>query len=247
MIRKARKAAQAPLFAASIDLIEDQVAAALAEVLAIIESLGIDSTALLSESGLAEALNTAVLSDVEEWIEEMLARFASPVEAAIGSGFASGLLSLDLDLEYLVDDVVLSAIETINARATSFPQTIAGKIDDAIFRGIRGDETTAQLVARVEGVAPSLLPWKAEQIARTSGGGGFTTGRHKSFKDADIRAKIWRSVLSGKSRRQAHISMHGEEVKMDEIFSNGLRYPRDPESSDAGQIINCECFLEPVV
>lgn len=246
VIRKARLAAQAPVFAASIDLIDDQVAAALSEVLAIIDSLGIDLNAVLSESGLAEALGAADLTDVEEWIDEMLARFATPVGTAVESGFASGLASLDLDLDYLVDDVVLSTIEAINAQATSFPQTIASKIDDAIFRGIQADETTAQLVARLEGVAPSLLPWKAEQIARTSGGGGFTAGRHKAFKEADISAKIWRSVLAGKSRRQGHLAMHGEEVPIDEVFSNGLRYPRDPESSDAGEVVNCECFLEPV-
>ena len=39
----------------------------------------------------------------------------------------------------------------------------------------------------------------------------------------------------------------GEIVDADEEFSNGLRWPRDTNSEDAAEVINCRCTLTPVV
>lgn len=43
-------------------------------------------------------------------------------------------------------------------------------------------------------------------------------------------------------RRSRHQDMDGEEVPMDETFSNGLKYPRDPAAFDKPEeVINCGC------
>ena len=35
-------------------------------------------------------------------------------------------------------------------------------------------------------------------------------------------------------------------IPVDQVFSNGLMFPGDPEG-DAGEVINCRCHLMPVV
>ena len=39
------------------------------------------------------------------------------------------------------------------------------------------------------------------------------------------------------------VDMDGETVGIDQRFSNGLRFPRDPEDGRAEQLINCRCYL----
>ena len=37
--------------------------------------------------------------------------------------------------------------------------------------------------------------------------------------------------------------LEGETVPIDGKFSNGLRYPRDPDDGRPEELINCRCYL----
>jgi uncharacterized protein with gpF-like domain len=60
-----------------------------------------------------------------------------------------------------------------------------------------------------------------------------------------VEEKEWLSARDTHVR-DSHISIDGEIVKMIDRFSNGLRYPGDPEGP-AGEIINCRCIELPVI
>ena len=44
--------------------------------------------------------------------------------------------------------------------------------------------------------------------------------------------------------RRDHRRMDGETVPIDAKFSNGLRFPRDPDGP-ADEVINCRCVCTP--
>lgn len=248
-VAEARAQAERPILVLVTDIIEEQVGESADTVRAMVADLDLSMDDLVGD-GLKEVLEGADLVDLGEWAEETIARLIGPVEDAIKAGWDMGLLSTGLDDDDVVFDLdsdeVRAVVQAINDKATTFPATVQEKVSRAVSDGILKNETNAEIIARIEKVAPDLLPWKAEQVMKTSGGGGFTGGRHLAFKEAGIGKKRWNSLLSGKLRRANHLAMHGETVGIDEVFSNGLAYPRDP-NGEAGEVINCECWLEPII
>lgn len=64
-------------------------------------------------------------------------------------------------------------------------------------------------------------------------------GRHSTDADGRQRVKTW-VVTSRKSR---HPEMNGQSVPVDDVFSNGARWPGDPALGGEGAA-GCQCLLE---
>jgi len=81
------------------------------------------------------------------------------------------------------------------------------------------------------------------RIARTESNRIENSGRLKAFKHGEDKGlklkKKWISTID-KRTRASHRALQGEIVGLDELFSNGLRYPGDPYGS-ASDVINCRC------
>jgi len=81
------------------------------------------------------------------------------------------------------------------------------------------------------------------RIAKTEAGRIENSGRLKAFKDGEKKGlklkKEWISTID-KRTRVSHRALQGETVGLDELFSNGLRYPVDPRGS-ASETIMCRC------
>lgn len=89
---------------------------------------------------------------------------------------------------------------------------------------------------------------RAMRIARTEGG----RIQCKADLDCAYRAKElgcdtvkqWNATLDRKTR-PSHQRVDKEWKELDEPFSNGLMYPKDPNGS-AAEVCNCRCSLDPV-
>jgi hypothetical protein len=51
--------------------------------------------------------------------------------------------------------------------------------------------------------------------------------------------KEWVAVVDDRTR-QSHLNVNGETIPLDETFSNGLRFPGDPDAP-AEEVCNCRC------
>ena len=83
---------------------------------------------------------------------------------------------------------------------------------------------------------------RAELIARQETSTALSTGQFDMMKAAGAATKTWHHRPQ-KNPRPDHVDMDGETVGIDQRFSNGLRFPRDPEDGRAEQLINCRCYL----
>ena len=79
----------------------------------------------------------------------------------------------------------------------------------------------------------------AETVATTSS----SFGAHDAAKASGLGQKTWVHTGSGNSSRPEHEALDGETVGIDELFSNGLRYPGDP-SGGAEDNAQCHCRIE---
>lgn len=121
--------------------------------------------------------------------------------------------------------------------------TVKEQIREQILEGMEKGETIAQLAERVKKVF-NMAATRARTIARTETGGAFNAGHEMTFRNEGVKKKEWLSAKDDHVRD--HHRIDGEIVGINERFSNGLRYPGDPEG-EASNIINCRCLLLPVI
>lgn len=66
-------------------------------------------------------------------------------------------------------------------------------------------------------------------------------GSHDAAGASGLRKKIWRT--GGTNPRPSHRAQDGEQVSLDDVFSNGLRWPGDGKG-EAKETANCKCRLD---
>lgn len=81
--------------------------------------------------------------------------------------------------------------------------------------------------------------------ARTMVTGAENAGRKDSYDNlADqgvVQKKVWIATADDRTR-ESHLELDGEEVDIDQPFSNGLMYPGDP-AGDPEEVYNCRCSM----
>lgn len=132
-------------------------------------------------------------------------------------------------------------------RIVGIEQTTKDSIAEIIADGISNGDGQARLKrAILEEMDTS--PRRAKLIARQETSTALATGQFDMMKAAGATEKTWhhrpqKDPRDGTHGKVDHVSMEGETVPIDEKFSNGLRYPRDPEDDRPEELINCRCYL----
>lgn len=119
-------------------------------------------------------------------------------------------------------------------------------VSSQLAQGVLLGESIPKIARRVQNVTGSNLA-TAMRTARTAITGAECAGRMSSYKRAKGMGiklkKEWLSTLDN-STRHSHRQLDGEKVDNDEDakFSNGCRYPGDPQGRYA-EICNCRCTV----
>ena len=117
-------------------------------------------------------------------------------------------------------------------------------IQSAVLQGILTGESMKDIAKRFQEVT-GMDERAAIRNARTAVTGAENAGRIDSYKRAQsmgIRMKqVWMATLDGRTR-DSHAMMDGEKQDVGKKFSNGCRYPGDPQGAPS-EIYNCRCTL----
>lgn len=120
----------------------------------------------------------------------------------------------------------------------------ARRLNSAITQGILRGESIPKIAKRIEGVAAANRK-AAIRNARTAVNAAENAGRQAAYEEAAGSGlhltKIWLATMDDRTR-DSHVELDGEEVGIDEAFSNGLQYPCDPEG-DPSEVWNCRCTM----
>lgn len=117
-------------------------------------------------------------------------------------------------------------------------------ISSAITQGVLQGESLDKVARRLRSVA-EMDHRAAMRTARTAMTSAQNAGRTDAYRRAEgmgikVR-KQWLATLDQRTRH-SHRRLDGEVVGLDEEFSNGLRYPGDPEGAGS-EVYNCRCTL----
>lgn len=117
-------------------------------------------------------------------------------------------------------------------------------IQSAVLQGILTGEPMGDIAQRLLSVA-KMTESAAIRNARTAVTGAENAGRIDSYiraQNMGIKMKqVWMATLDSRTR-DSHAMMDGEKRDPGKEFSNGCRYPGDPEGKP-GEIYNCRCTL----
>lgn len=117
-------------------------------------------------------------------------------------------------------------------------------IANQITQGVLLGESIPKIAKRMQDVTGSNRA-AAVRLARTSTTAAENAGRVDSYKRAKgLGIKVqqeWMATLDLRTR-SSHRQLDGEKVEVGEKFSNGCRYPGDPEAPYA-ETANCRCTL----
>lgn len=124
------------------------------------------------------------------------------------------------------------------------------KVNRQVTQGIIQGESLEQIAKRLAVNLSAQNYNHMRTFARTAMTGAQNAGREQSLKNArDMGLNVvkqWVATLDGRTR-DSHAMMDGETIKVGDKwhhykFSNGLRYPGDPEGP-AREVYNCRCTL----
>lgn len=121
-------------------------------------------------------------------------------------------------------------------------------VTSAVTRAVLQGRTVPQLAASIAGIA-AMDQRAAMKAARTAMTSAHSLGKLKGYERAagmgiDVK-KQWLAALDSRTRG-SHRHLDGEVVKLDAEFSNGLKYPGDPDGPGS-EVYNCRCTLVPVI
>lgn len=119
------------------------------------------------------------------------------------------------------------------------------KLTSAMMQGILQGESIPKIAQRLSNVS-SMSGNAAIRNARTMTTAAQNKGRVDGFKRAKSMGidvvEVWLATLDGRTRH-SHRMMDGEKKEVEKRkFSNGLRFPGDPEGRPE-EVYNCRCTL----
>lgn len=126
---------------------------------------------------------------------------------------------------------ILAAAETHAAQHEEAGRSAVARVQEESGDGWRED---LQRAAAAWGSAAAARAATASTELRSFGG-------HDAAGASGLTQKIWRT--GGKNPRPSHKAQDGEQVSLDDVFSNGLRWPGDGEGK-AKELVNCNCTLD---
>ena len=114
----------------------------------------------------------------------------------------------------------------------------------AVLQGILQGESMDAIAGRFRDVL-GMNQSSAIRNARTAVTYAENQGRLDSYEKAQangtVLVKVWASAHDSRTR-ESHVLLDGEEVGIDDKFSNGLKCPGDPDGIGA-EVYNCRCAM----
>jgi HK97 family phage portal protein len=126
---------------------------------------------------------------------------------------------------------ILAAAETHAAQHEEAGREAVATVQE---EGGDGWREALQSAAGAWGTAATARALTASTELRSFGG-------HDAAGASGLTKKVWRT--GGTNPRASHKAQNGEAVSLDDVFSNGLRWPGDGKG-ETKELVNCNCTLD---
>jgi hypothetical protein len=155
--------------------------------------------------------------------------------------------------EQLIDAQISQYLSIRGNKIQQINRTLQKQIAETIKKAIQAGESITGVALSIQEMSDIVrnelknyfnnISYRSRLIARTETVGGLNNGSLIYYKEQGFTKKQW--LTAGDDEvRVSHIecALQGE-IPIDKAFTNGLDYPGDQGSGDAGEVVNCRCTL----
>lgn len=128
--------------------------------------------------------------------------------------------------------------------AEELNRTTEDALHSALEEAVKAGESISDVEKRIADVFDIARGSRTNTIARTEVISASNKGAYEAYRQAGVEKTEWISARDEKVRELHQID--GEQVEIDQTFSNGLAFPGDL-NGDAENVINCRCGIAPIV
>jgi HK97 family phage portal protein len=127
----------------------------------------------------------------------------------------------------------------VASKVVGITDTTRDMVREAVAEGMAANLGTDEIASSIEAIYEEFDRYRSYVIARTEVGGAANYGSHEAARDSGVaETHIWISSRDDRVR-ELHQELDGEEVPLDEPFSNGLPCPGGEGPPE--EVINCRC------
>lgn len=120
------------------------------------------------------------------------------------------------------------------------------QLNSKLIQGLENGESIMDIANRMLSVVGKNNEASAMRNARTMVTSAENHGRLDSYENLAsqgvVQKKVWIATADDRTR-ESHLDMDGEEVDIDEEFSNGCQFPADESCGDPSEVWNCRCSM----
>jgi len=141
-------------------------------------------------------------------------------------------------------------VEFLNTKVRKFSLEVNDTTLDDLYKtltaGVKEGEGIPALRKRVKAVFTEATTSRADNIARTEVIGSSNFGAHEAYIQSNVvESEEWLATKDDRVR-ESHARIDGETKPLESKFSNGLRYPGDPNGPPE-EVCRCRCTILPIV
>lgn len=210
----------------------------------------------------------STIMEIEKLIQMVLEeRFLDMNEEIADTGIEVAIVAREQTIQQIIVQGMLvqavgysdNVLEDLRNRIYTFSadtfKRIKGDFAGTLARGFEEGLGIDEIATQLRDDFSNLRDHRLKLIARVEVQGAQNMGNHQTMLDFGVQYKQWVSVGDNRVRgrrkgdKADHIYLHGQVVRMDEAFSNGLQYPLDRSGGRATihEWINCRCRSVPYI
>lgn len=150
--------------------------------------------------------------------------------------------------EDVLDRLIRDGEITLPQRKLSIPkdeQWNAKQMTSKILQGIQNGDAIPDIASSLMQVIGNNTV-SAVRNARTMVTSAENHGRLDSYQNLEnqgvVQKKVWIATADDRTR-ESHLELDGEEVDINDRFSNGCMFPADESCGDPSEVWNCRCSM----
>jgi len=147
-----------------------------------------------------------------------------------------------------------SVIEALTSQKTRLVEGVtsrlSNRVKNVLTKGLSGADAAKSLRELVKDELPALTDElrqvfgtkeaRAATIVQTETGIASNTARFRQYQRSGVTKIRWSSAKD-EAVRPSHMALDGDTIELGSTFSNGLRFPQDPQAANAAEVVNCRC------
>lgn len=251
-VEAARQEAERPVIARVQAVFEAQRRAVLEraeEVLPGLVARHAPAEAEKREGAEPDPLEIASLFDLSAWDDVLDSELREVLEELMETAYGVGGVRVGIGVgTYAPSPFAEEVLAEVLGKAKGMNATTQSEVGRLVAGGLKEGLSAADIAARLSERFTEWQAWRAPLVAQTAGTALFEAGQQDTFREAGVGEHRWLSQRDGKVRpsHAQGTGVDGEERPLGEPFSNGCRFPGDPEAP-AREVVGCRCTTIPLV